>query len=683
MREHTIGRRPLKEAGEAVGRPVGVMPGCQVVVRVRPLNSAEKARKAFQCVFPLDKRRVLLVDPEKFENNILRQNRQHERKFEFDATFGAVSNQEDVHETTTGPIVDSVVQGYNATVFAYGATGSGKTFTMIGTKERPGLMTLMTKALYEKLDNQYQVLLSYMEIYNEIIRDLLNPTGGDLELLEDERGNIRVPGLSSVKAPNLTRVMIVKNQTLHSKLFMIDLAGSERASNTQVSFLKHSHSHPQRFTLKNRGIRLKEGAAINRSLLALGNVINSLASKTTKYVNYRDSKLTRLLKDSLGGTAKTCMIAHVTPSSSNFEETYNTLMYASRAMNITNKLVRNRPASADQVYAEAMNAIRKEMGSQIKNSSSITGLAARNGLPERSSSRSRPKSISRNGSLTQAPAAPIERGRGGSLFTQLKEQYMTLSDKQKRLREKLMATNQEAYSLEMSLISKNAIINAWEKHHQDKTTESIERLKQDGELQRVRLVELSDQRTKVEKALRKGEENASGLESRMRSLAATNEQREVVKLMVKMAEIEAQKISALSDLAIKGLIMDRTDTSIAKLQKYELVADKLIDGKLDDSDRKKLEEEYRVIKNQFHYHLLPLKNIQTTVSWNSMLLPKITNNNNTIIMEERLTSASKKKSEISLPVIANGREKYPTSSAESTTDDDGVNSPVSERLPTI
>ncbi|NP_001360738.1 Kinesin-like protein [Caenorhabditis elegans] len=669
-----------------------------VVVRVRPLNSGEKSRKAFQCVFPLDKKRVLLVDPEKFENNILRQNRQHERKFEFDASFGATSNQEDVHETTTGPIIDSVVEGFNATVFAYGATGSGKTFTMIGTKDRPGLMTLMTKTLYEKLDNQYQVLLSYMEIYNEIIRDLLNPSGGDLELLEDERGNIRVPGLSSVKAPNLTRimqilqegnlrrtqeatmanktssrshallqVMIVKNQSLHSKLFMIDLAGSERASNTQ-----------------NRGIRLKEGAAINRSLLALGNVINSLASKTTKFVNYRDSKLTRLLKDSLGGTAKTCMIAHVTPSSSNFEETYNTLMYASRAMNITNKPMRNRPASADQVYAEAMNAIRKEVGSQIKNSSSITGLAARSSVQERSSSRNRPKSISRNSSLTRAAQPmPIDRGRGGSLFTQLKEQYMTLSDKQKRLREKLMATNQEAYSLEMSLISKNAIINAWEKHHHDKTAESIERLKKDGELQRVRLVELSDQRTKVEKALRKGEENASGLESRMRSLASTNEQREVVKLMVKMAEIEAQKISALSDLAIRGLIMDRTDTSIAKLQKYEMVADKLIDGKLDDNDRKKLEEEYRVIKNQFHYHLLPLKNIQTTVSWNSMLLPKIINNNNTIIIEDRLMSASKKKSEISLPLIANGREKYPTSSAESTTDDDRVNSPVTERLPTI
>ncbi|CAI4220855.1 unnamed protein product [Auanema sp. JU1783] len=103
---------------------------------------------------------------------------------------------------------------------------------------------------------------------------------------------------------------------------MIDLAGSERASNT-----------------KNRGLRLKEGAAINRSLLALGNVINSLSSGAkTKFINYRDSKLTRLLKESLGGSAKTCMIAHVTQASGHFEETYNTLVYAARANTIVLKV---------------------------------------------------------------------------------------------------------------------------------------------------------------------------------------------------------------------------------------------------------------------------------------------------------------------------------------------------------
>ncbi|KIH68505.1 hypothetical protein ANCDUO_01160 [Ancylostoma duodenale] len=94
-----------------------------VVVRVRPLSNAEKEKRHFQCVFQLDKQRLLLVDPEKYENNILRQNRQHERQFSFDAAFGPNSSQMDIHKATTSPLVDSVVEGYNATVFAYGATG--------------------------------------------------------------------------------------------------------------------------------------------------------------------------------------------------------------------------------------------------------------------------------------------------------------------------------------------------------------------------------------------------------------------------------------------------------------------------------------------------------------------------------------------------------------------------------
>ncbi|KAK6765054.1 hypothetical protein RB195_025114 [Necator americanus] len=170
-----------------------------VVVRVRPLSNAEKDQRNFQCVFQLDKRRLLLVDPEKYESNILRQNRQHERQFLFDAAFGPNSSQVDIHTATTSPLVDSIVAGYNATVFAYGATGSGKTFTMIGTKERPGLMSLLTQNLYQKIDvEEYQLQLSYLEIYNEVIKDLLSPTGAMLDLMEDDKGNIRVPGLSAV-----------------------------------------------------------------------------------------------------------------------------------------------------------------------------------------------------------------------------------------------------------------------------------------------------------------------------------------------------------------------------------------------------------------------------------------------------------------------------------------------------
>lgn len=609
----------------------------------------------------------MLVDPEKFENNILRQNRLHERNFEFDASFGLVSTQQDVHETTTKPIVDAVINGYNATVFAYGATGSGKTYTMIGTRENPGLMTLMTKTLYERLDDQYQLNLSYLEIYNEVIRDLLNPSGPDLDLLEDDKGNIRVPGLSSVRAPNLTRimqilqegnlrrtqestqanqtssrshavlqVMIMKNNSLFSKLFMIDLAGSERASNTQ-----------------NRGIRLKEGAAINRSLLALGNVINSLSTRTTRYVNYRDSKLTRLLKDSLGGTARTCMIAHVTPASGNFEESYNTLTYAGRAKNITNKMIRNRPASADQFLNENIKAARKSITSGMKNSISTTTLAK----PE--STERRPRAgILRNVNAVNTN----DKRQSQALFTQLKTQYMNVTEKQMRLREKLMNVNSEAYSIEMGIVSKGAIVDAWSKQgHGNQSARPIEKLREDVEAHKKKLGELEVMREKIEKALRKGEESSKMLEKRMNPLATTSEQQEVVKLLVKMSHLEAQKICALNDLAIQDLIMNKTDASISKLHKYEMLADKLIDGNLQSDDRKKLEEEYRVIKNQFHYHLLPLKSFYAASSWNSMLFPSISGNTS----DPTPTKYRRKPESIKLPAIGSRETSISSDSTES------------------
>lgn len=642
-----------------------------VVVRVRPLSDAEKEKRHFQCVFQLDKQRLLLVDPEKYENNILRQNRQHERQFSFDAAFGPNSSQEDIHEATTSPLVDSVVAGYNATVFAYGATGSGKTFTMIGTKERPGLMSLLTQSLYQKISlDQYQVQLSYLEIYNEVIRDLLNPSGVVLDLMEDDKGTIRVPGLSTVRAPNLTRIMqilqegnlrrtqeateanmtssrshallqvsLLKNSRPHSKLFLIDLAGSERASNTN-----------------NRGQRLKEGAAINRSLLALGNVINSLSSNTKgKYVNYRDSKLTRLLKDSLGGNAKTCMIAHVTAASGHFEETYNTLVYAARAKNITNKVTRNRPASADASYTKAVKEMRQEYERRT-----IPHAASTNQIDKTTANDRYRYGVRWNGNTsTSSGAAKNEKRDFTSLFNQLKEQYMALSDKQQKLRERLMRANQDAYEVEMSRTSKMAIIQAWEKHNQEeKAAESISRLKNDVADLDEQLSGLVDVRQKLEKALRKGQETGKAVETRLRSLAQTKEQTELIDLVVRMESVQAERMSAINDLAIQSLIMEKTDSTMSKLSKYEMLAEKLIEGRIDDKDRERLEQEYRIVKNQFHYHLIPLKNIQSVVSWNSLLLPKLSSSTSTSDDTDRVNSRrTKKRGSAQLPLILKGRER--------------------------
>lgn len=267
--------------------------------------------------------------------------------------------------------MDSVLDGYNATVFAYGATGCGKTHTITGTVQQPGVIFLTMQELFERIadrseDKVTEVSLSYLEIYNETIRDLLVPGGSKtgLMLREDANQTVSVAGLSSHHPQNVQEVMDMtvrgneyrtmspteanatssrshavlqinvaqkdRNADINephtmATLSIIDLAGSERASAT-----------------KNRGERLTEGANINKSLLALGSCINALCDPRKKnHIPYRNSKLTRLLKFSLGGNCKTVMIVCVSPSSQHFDETQNTLRYANRAKNIQTKVTRN------------------------------------------------------------------------------------------------------------------------------------------------------------------------------------------------------------------------------------------------------------------------------------------------------------------------------------------------------
>lgn len=291
--------------------------------------------------------------------------------FAFDRVFDDNTTQTDVYEGTTKALLDSVLDGYNATVFAYGATGCGKTHTITGTSQHPGIIFLTMQELFEKIeersaDKTTELSLSYLEIYNETIRDLLVPGGSKqgLMLREDSNQAVTVPGLTSHHPRDVQEVMdmIVQGNEYRTvspteanatssrshavlqvniaqkdrnadvsephtmaTLSIIDLAGSERASVT-----------------KNRGERLTEGANINKSLLALGSCINALCDRRQRaHVPYRNSKLTRLLKFSLGGNCKTVMIVCVSPSSAHFDETQNTLRYANRAKNIQTKVTRN------------------------------------------------------------------------------------------------------------------------------------------------------------------------------------------------------------------------------------------------------------------------------------------------------------------------------------------------------
>ena len=384
-----------------------------VCVRCRPLSSLEYQLSTYETIRIMDDKMVILMDPIEYNGpNTIFKNRSREQTYAFDFAFDKYSTQNIVFEKSTKFLIEGVANGYNATVFAYGATGAGKTYTMLGTDSNPGIMPLTLKELFNKVkmfksERQYKLKFWYLEIYNENIRDLLRfmnqsnnqnnniiEENESLDLREDPIKGIIVSGITEINVNNSNDMLKIlkrgnRNRTQeatganetssrshailqvaieykdknsgidfeikYSKLSLIDLAGSERASATQ-----------------NRGIRLIEGANINRSLLTLGNCINALCDAMSKgikkpYVPYRDSKLTRLLKDSLGGNARTVMIANVSPSINTFDDTYNTLKYANRAKNIKTVVSRNVLNAQYHIsnYVNIINNLKNEI-SQLK-----------------------------------------------------------------------------------------------------------------------------------------------------------------------------------------------------------------------------------------------------------------------------------------------------------------------------
>ncbi|KAL2478818.1 ATP binding microtubule motor family protein [Forsythia ovata] len=328
--------------------------------RLRPVAKKEREAGSKCCVRIVNKRDIYLTEFAN-ENDYLRLKRLRGRHFTFDASFPDSTTQQEVYSKTTAGLVEAVLQGRNGSVFCYGATGAGKTFTMLGTMDNPGVMVLAIKDLFSKIrlrsfEGNHTVHLSYLEVYNETVRDLLAP-GRPLVLREDKQG-IVAAGLTQYRAYSTDEVMALLQQgnlnrtteptranetssRSHAilqvvveyqvkgasgnvvnrvgKLSLIDLAGSERAIATDQ-----------------RTLRSLEGANINRSLLALSSCINALV-EGKKHIPYRNSKLTQLLKDSLGGACNTVMIANISPSSLSFGETQNTLHWADRAKEIRTK----------------------------------------------------------------------------------------------------------------------------------------------------------------------------------------------------------------------------------------------------------------------------------------------------------------------------------------------------------
>jgi chromosome segregation ATPase len=354
----------------------------RVVLRVRPLTPAERERSQRTC---------LELDTE--HNSVSIGTSADLRRFTYDYVAAPEVDQARMFYLVGRPLVESCLDGYNGTVFAYGQTGSGKTYTMQGelssdpdpdAVDGRGLMPRLFEYIFaqiarrerERNTTRYLVRCSYLEVYNEVVTDLLDPFSTNLAIREDFRNGVSVDGLSEETVPNaedclrvLERglanrhigstsmnressrshsvfIMIIESETTNeaqvttrrrSRLNLVDLAGSERQKLARTS-----------------GQTLREAGNINKSLSALGNVINALvdiANGKERHIHYRDSKLTFLLKDSLGGNTKTTMIATVSPSEQNFAETLSTLKFAQRAKYIKNKAIVNEHLSGNNIVA--------------------------------------------------------------------------------------------------------------------------------------------------------------------------------------------------------------------------------------------------------------------------------------------------------------------------------------------
>ncbi|KAM7173604.1 kinesin-like protein KIF3C isoform 1-T1 [Macrochelys suwanniensis] len=333
----------------------------KVVARCRPMNRKEEAAGC-ERVLEMDVKlgQVTLRNPKAAPGELA-------KTFTFDAVYDASSKQADLYDETVRPLIDSVLQGFNGTIFAYGQTGTGKTYTMQGAwtdPEKRGVVPNSFEHIFTHIsrsqNQQFLVRASYLEIYQEEIRDLLaKDQSKKLELKENPETGVYIKDLSSFVTKNvkeIEHVMNLGNQTRSvgstnmneyssrshaifvitvecsetgpdgedhirvGKLNLVDLAGSERQSK-----------------MAGQGERPKEASKINLSLSALGNVISALIDGKSTHIPYRDSKLTRLLQDSLGGNAKTIMVATLGPASHSYDESLSTLRFANRAKNIKNK----------------------------------------------------------------------------------------------------------------------------------------------------------------------------------------------------------------------------------------------------------------------------------------------------------------------------------------------------------
>uniref|UniRef100_A0A8C9UY01 Kinesin-like protein n=1 Tax=Scleropages formosus TaxID=113540 RepID=A0A8C9UY01_SCLFO len=342
----------------------------RVAVRLRPYMEAHDDKAEGPCVRGLG--------PQSLEITNWR-NAMETLHYQFDVFYGEQTSQQEVFLSSVKPVLPHLLNGQNASIFAYGPTGAGKTHTMLGSSEQPGVIPRAVREVFhlvrereeESQDWEYSVGMSYLEIYNEKVLDLLSPGSQDLPIREDKDRNIFIPGLThtpltsfshfhtvflpaslnrttastklnqrSSRSHAILLIKVVRSQQSPphrqqtGKLYLVDLAGSEDNRRTG-----------------NQGLRLKESGAINLSLFTLSKVVDALNAGGGCRVPYRDSKLTRLLQDSLGGSAHSVMITNIAPEYKYYFDTFTALNFAAKSKLIVNRpFVRETVSSSGDAY---------------------------------------------------------------------------------------------------------------------------------------------------------------------------------------------------------------------------------------------------------------------------------------------------------------------------------------------
>lgn len=625
LRESTVSR-VTRSASKARRSESAKKQECvTVVVRCRPMSPKEKLM-GYQQVVEMwtDQGTVLIRNPKENHKDPV-------KTFTFDAVYDWSSTQQDLFDETVRPLIESVLNGFNATIFAYGQTGTGKTYTMEGCKLAPvdgaderGVIPKSFEQIFTHIsrttNKQHLVRASYLEIYQEEIRDLLDKDPKKrYELKESKEIGVYVKGLRSFVCKSVKEIEHVmnvgnRNRTIgatdmneHSsrshaifmitvemsdlngakgqvrvgKLNLVDLAGSERQAKTGAT-----------------GDRLKEASKINLSLSALGNVISALVDEKCQYIPYRDSKLTRLLQDSLGGNSKTLMVANIGPASYNYDESLTTLRYANRAKNIQNQpRINEDPKDAlIRQYQEEIERLKILLVERTHKSHPVT-------TGEDLSWEQQNEYYNREAEELEQQKANILMGEDQSEEEKAKE-LQALEEKRRLVeseRKYAMELNEKIHSMESKLLQggKNII---------DHTNEQQKAL----EKRMAEIRERKHQSLQMQKRLEEVEESAESIRLSYSNLLEEVEakKKQLSKIVAKCQRVKQEISDSIEE---HGQFRRDLELSQKNLMK-EIKLDRLIiDNFVPLEERKNVEERLVYDDNEKSWRVLPDDNISYSI----------------------------------------------------------------------